>query len=57
MLTVFFYYFKHQRPSTSFSYPTTSNEPQLKGYQPYRFDSNQMPNYGQQRIDHLGLYT
>ncbi|CAF3119254.1 unnamed protein product, partial [Rotaria sp. Silwood2] len=42
----------NDRPSTVFSYPSTSNE-QPQGYQPYHFDSSQTSSHGQQKFDHL----
>ncbi|CAF4714159.1 unnamed protein product [Rotaria sp. Silwood1] len=43
----------NDRSSTVFSYSSTSNEQQQQGYQPYRFDSNQISLHGQQKLDHL----
>ncbi|CAF5010940.1 unnamed protein product, partial [Rotaria socialis] len=44
----------NDHPSSVFSYPSTSNEQQQQqGYQPYRFDSNQLSSHSQQQVDHI----
>ncbi|CAF4810659.1 unnamed protein product, partial [Rotaria magnacalcarata] len=44
----------NDHPSSVFSYPSTSHEQQQQqGYQPYRFDSNQLSSHSQQKVDHM----